>query len=68
MGCVLWLDFVIPHDNSVVDVAVTSARTNSNVPDVGASLPLLSSMAMGAKQAKRDVDLRTSSSLSTPSV
>jgi hypothetical protein len=39
-GDVVWLDFATPHKYLVVDVAVTSARTNSSVPVVGAPLPL----------------------------
>jgi hypothetical protein len=51
-----------------VDVTVTSTRTNVDVPAEGASLPLPSSMAMRAQQAKMDVGLRTSSSLGTSSI
>jgi hypothetical protein len=61
-------DLGAPHKRLVVDVTVTSARTNSSVPAVGASLPLHGSLALGAQQAKLDVDLRTSSSLGTPSI
>jgi hypothetical protein len=57
-----------PHRHLVVDVTVTSARTNTNVPHVGASLPLPSSLALGAHHGKLDVDLRTSALLGTPSV
>jgi hypothetical protein len=67
-GDVGWLDFPAPHKHLVVDVTVTSARTNSNVPAVGASLPLLGSLAMGAQQTKLDIDFRTTSSLCTPSI
>jgi hypothetical protein len=65
----VWLDFAAPHNKHlVVDVRVTSARTNSNVPVVGALLPLLGSLAMGAQQAKLDDDLRISFSLGTLSI
>jgi hypothetical protein len=39
-GDVLWLDFTAPHRHLVVDGAVTSARTKTNVPRLGARLPL----------------------------
>jgi ribosomal silencing factor RsfS len=46
---VVWLDFMALHRHFVVDVTViTSARTNSNVPRIGARLPLLGSLALGA--------------------
>jgi hypothetical protein len=64
----VWLDFAAPHKQLVVDVTVTSARTNSNLPIVGAPLLLPRSLAMGDQQAKLDDDLRTSSSLGTPSM
>jgi hypothetical protein len=57
-----------PHRHLVVDVTVTSARTNTNVPRIGARLPLLGSLAFGAQQGKLDADLRTSALLGTPSV
>jgi hypothetical protein len=69
-GDFVWLDFAALriYKHLVVEVTVTSARTNSNVPAVGASLPLRGSLAMGAQHAKIDVDLRNSSSLGTPSI
>jgi hypothetical protein len=63
-----WLDFVAPHRHLVVYVTVTSARTNTNVPRVGARLPLPGNLASGALHSKLDVDLRTSASLGMPSV
>jgi hypothetical protein len=57
-----------PHRHLVVDVTVTSARTNTNVPRIGAHLPLPSNLALGAQQGKLDADLRTSTLLGTPSV
>jgi hypothetical protein len=57
-----------PFKHLVVDVTVTRARTNSNVPGMGASLPLPCSPEMRAQQAKMDDDLRTSSSLGTASI
>jgi hypothetical protein len=57
-----------PQRHLVVDVTVTSARTNTNVPRIGARLPLISSLALGAQQGKLDADLRTSALLCTPSV
>jgi hypothetical protein len=57
-----------PHRNLVVDVTVTSARTNANVPRIGARLPLPGNLALGAQQGKLDADLRTSALLGTPSV
>jgi hypothetical protein len=57
-----------PHRHILVDVTVTSARTNTNVPRVGARLPLPGSLALGDEQGKLDVDFRTSTLLGTPSV
>jgi hypothetical protein len=48
---VVWLDFADPHTHLVVYVTVTSARTSSNVPAVGASLTLPCRLAMRAEQA-----------------
>ena len=67
-GDVVWLDFMAPHRHLVVDVTVTSARTNTNVPRIGARLPLRGILALGAQQGKLDADLRTSALLGTPSV
>jgi hypothetical protein len=57
-----------PHRHLAVDVTVTSARTNTNVPRIGARLPLLGRLALGAQHGKLDADLRTSALLGTPSV
>jgi hypothetical protein len=57
-----------PHRHLVVDVTVTSARTNINVPRSCARLPLPGSLALGAQHDKLDADLRTSALLGTPSV
>jgi hypothetical protein len=57
-----------PHRHLVVDVTVTSARTSTNVPCVGARLPLPGSLALGAQHGKLDADLGTSALLGTPSV
>jgi hypothetical protein len=66
---VVWLDFTAPHRHLVVDVTVTSARTNNDVPRIGARLPLPGSLALGAhRNGKLDADLRTSTLLCTPSV
>jgi hypothetical protein len=57
-GDVVWLDFMAPHRQLVVDVTVvTSARTNSNVPRIDARLPLPSNLALGAQHCKLDADL-----------
>jgi hypothetical protein len=64
----VWLDFMAPRRHLVVDVTVTSARTNSNVPRIGACLPLPGSLALGAQYGKLDADLRTSALLGTPSI
>jgi hypothetical protein len=45
-GDIVWLDFVAPHKHVVADVTVTSALTNSNVPVVGAPLPLTGGLAL----------------------
>jgi hypothetical protein len=68
LGDVVWLDFVAPHRHFVVDVTVTSARTNTNVPHIGDRLPLPGSLALGARKGKLDADLSTSALLCTPSV
>jgi hypothetical protein len=65
---VVWLDFMAPHRHLVVDVTVTSARTNTNVPHICAHLPPPCSLALGARHSKLDADLRTSALLATPSV
>jgi hypothetical protein len=57
-----------PHRHLVVDVTVTSARTNTNAPRVVARLPLPGSLALAAQHGKLDADLRTSVLLGTPSV
>jgi hypothetical protein len=67
-GDVVWLDFMAPHRHLVVDVTVTSARTNTNVPCTCARIPLHGSLALGAHHGKTDADLRTSALLGTPSV
>jgi hypothetical protein len=63
-----WILRLCIYKHLVVEVTVTSARTNSNVPAVGASFPLRGSLVMGAQHVKIDVDLRNSSSLGTPSI
>jgi hypothetical protein len=67
-GDVVWLDFIAPHCHRLVDATVTSARMNTNVPRVGACLPLPGRLALGAQHGKLDADLRTSALLGTPSV
>jgi hypothetical protein len=57
-----------PHHHLVVDVTVTSARTNINVPHIGARRPLPGNLALGGHHCKLDADLRTSALLGTPSV
>jgi hypothetical protein len=57
---VVWLDFMAPHLHLVVDVTDTSARTNTNVPRIGARLPLPNNLALGAHHGKLDADLCTS--------
>jgi hypothetical protein len=63
---VVWLDFMAPHRHLVVDVTVTSARTN--VPRIVARLPIPGSLALGPRHSKLDANLRTSALLGTPSV
>jgi hypothetical protein len=48
-GDVAWSDFMAPHRHLDVDVTVTSARTNTSVPRIGARLPLLGNLALGAQ-------------------
>jgi hypothetical protein len=57
-----------PPRNFAVDMTVTSARTNTNVPRIGPRFALLGSLALGALHGKLDEDLRTSALLDTPSV
>jgi hypothetical protein len=64
----VWLNFAAPHKGLDVNGTVTSARTNPGVPAVGFLFPLPGSLAMGAQQGELDADLRTSSSLGTPSI
>jgi hypothetical protein len=66
-GDVVWLYFMAPHRHLVVDMTVTSARTNTNVPRICARLPFPGSLALGAQHGKLDADLRTSALLGTPS-
>jgi hypothetical protein len=67
-GDVVSLHFKAPHRNLAVYVTITSARTNTNVPHLGARLPLQGSLALGAQHGKLDADLRTSALLGTPLV
>jgi hypothetical protein len=67
LGDVVSLDFMAPHRHLVVDVTVTSAHTNTNVPRIIARLPLPDSLALGAQHGKLDADIRTSAFLGTPS-
>jgi hypothetical protein len=64
---VVWFGLA-PHLHLVIDVTVTSARTNTSVPRIGARLPLPGSLELGARHGKLDADLRTSALLGTPSV
>jgi hypothetical protein len=58
-----------PNRHLVVDVVVTSACTNTNVPRIGDRLPLLDTLALGTLHGKPDADLRTYALLiGTPSV
>jgi hypothetical protein len=63
-----WLDFMALHRHLVVDVTVTSARTNTNILHIGVRLPLPGNLALGAQQGKLHADLRTSALIGTPSV
>jgi hypothetical protein len=63
-----WFDFMAPHRHLVVDVTVTSARTNTNVPRIFARLPLPGSLTLGAHDGKLDADLRTYALPGTPAV
>jgi hypothetical protein len=66
----VWLlDFRAPHRHLVVDVTATSARTNTNIPYIGARFPFPGSLDLGAQHGKLDADLRrTFALLATPSV
>jgi hypothetical protein len=58
-----------PHRHLAVVVTVTdSARTNTNAPHIGASLPLPGNLALGARHGKLDANIRTSALPGTPSV
>jgi hypothetical protein len=65
---VVWLDFKAPHRHLLLDETVTSARTGTEVPYIGARLPLPGSLALGAHHGKLDAPLCTSTLLGTPSV
>jgi hypothetical protein len=68
-GDAVWLNFMDLHRHLViVYVTVTSARTNTNAPHIGACLPLPDNLALGAQHGKLDADLSTSALLGTPSV
>jgi hypothetical protein len=67
-GDVVWLDIMAPHRHLVVDVTVTSARTHTNVPRIGARLPLPCSLALGAQHGILDAGFRMSALLDTASV
>jgi hypothetical protein len=67
-GNVVWLDFRAPHRHLVVDVTVTSARTNTNVPHIVARLPLPGTLALATQHGKLDAGLCDSALLGTPSV
>jgi hypothetical protein len=43
-----------PHRHIVVDVTVTSARTNTNVARIGARRPFPGSLALGAQHGRLD--------------
>jgi hypothetical protein len=62
------MTFIAPRRHFVVDVTVTSARTNTNIPRIGARPPLSGSLTLGAQYGKLDANLRTSALLGTPSV
>jgi hypothetical protein len=68
LGDVAWLDFMAPHRHLVVDVTVTSARTNTIVPQIGARLPFPGSNTSEAQQGKLEAGLRTSALLGTPPI
>jgi hypothetical protein len=57
-----------PHRRLVVDVTITSTRTNTSVPRIGARLPPRGNLALGAQHGDLDADLRTFALLGTPSV
>jgi hypothetical protein len=57
-----------PHPHLVVDVTVTSSRTNTNAPHTGARLPLPGSLVLGAQHVKLEAELCTSAVLGTPSL
>jgi hypothetical protein len=57
-----------PHRHLAVDVTVASAHTNTNVPRIGARLPLHGSLALEAQNGELDADLHSSALLGTPSV
>jgi hypothetical protein len=57
-----------PLRHLVVEVTVTSARTDTNIPRIGFRLPLPGSLALGAQHGKLDADICTSALLSSASV
>jgi hypothetical protein len=57
-----------PHRHLVADVTGTNTRTNTNVPRIGARLPLHGVLALGSQHGKLYADLHTSTLLGTHSV
>jgi hypothetical protein len=45
---VVWLDFMASHRHLAVDLTLTNSRTNTNVPRIGARLPLPGRLALEA--------------------
>jgi hypothetical protein len=62
-GDVVWLDFMAPHRHLVVDLTITSARTNTHVLRMGARLPLTHSRAVLHWELSMANSMRTSALL-----
>jgi len=63
---VAWLNFSRPHRHLVVDVTVTSARTNSNVLRSRVRRRVPGALGLAAQQKKFDRDVRASACAGTP--
>jgi hypothetical protein len=60
-GWILWLRIINTY--LLMLLSLVRARMDSNVPLMGAPLPLCCNLAMGAQQAKLDASIHTASSV-----
>ena len=67
-GDVVWLNFSQPHRHLVVDVTVTSARTNTMAARSRVHRPAPGALGLIAQLGKFDRDVQISARAGTPSV